>query len=90
MSFFKNYLKGWHFRTNRPSLEPNSTVDVFMAEHDGDVGIAFIGDTRLQIEGAKPEHKEKQVRVAITEFDSNRSVGRGEFVDVVGESSYSG
>lgn len=90
MSFFKNYLKGWNFRTNRPSLEPNSTVDVFMAEHDGNVGIAYIGDSRLRIEGAQPAHKEKQVRVRVTEFDRSQSVGRGEFVEVVGESSYSG
>lgn len=52
------------------------------------VGLANIGDTKLYIEGAGPEHVEKRVRVEVTEFDESASVGRGTLRSVVGESSY--
>ncbi|HMB50068.1 DUF7513 family protein [Natronoarchaeum rubrum] len=92
MSFLKKYTKGWSFRTTSPSLEPGSTVDVFLAEYDAaeDAGLAFVGDTKLYVEGATPEHVEQQVRVEVAEYDSNGGVGRGEFVEVVGDSSYAG
>ena len=92
MSLFDKYLKGWSFRTTRPSLEPGSTIDVFLAEYDAveDAGLAYLGDTKLHVEGATPEHVEQQIRVKVTEFDSNGGVGRGEFVEVVGDSSYAG
>ncbi|WP_247730969.1 DUF7513 family protein [Halovivax limisalsi] len=54
------------------------------------VGVADIGDTRLYVEGVGPEHVDVQVRVRITEFDASTATGRGEFVSVVGESSYAG
>jgi len=92
MSFLSKYAKGWSFRTTRPSLEIGSTIDVFLAEYDAveEAGLAFVGDTKLYVEGATPEHVEQQVRVDITEYDSNGGVGRGEFVEVVGDSSYAG
>ncbi|QZA88858.1 TRAM domain-containing protein [Salinarchaeum sp. IM2453] len=90
MSFFKKYLKGWKFRTGRPTLDVDSTVDVFVSEHDGQRGLARIGDTQLYVNDLPKKHKGKQVRVRVTSFDSDRSVGEGEFVKVVGESSYSG
>jgi|GEM_PF-227428 len=92
MSFLDKYLKGWSFRTTRPALDSGRAVDVFLAEYDAgeDAGIAYVGDTKLYVEGATPEHVERQVRVEVTEFDSNGGVGRGEFVEVVGDSSYAG
>lgn len=54
------------------------------------IGVADIGDTRLYVEGIGPEHVDLQVRVRVTEFDESTATGRGEFVDVVGESSYGG
>jgi len=92
MNFLGKYTRGWSFRTTRPSLDAGSTVDVFIAEHDAaeDAGLAFVGDTKLYVEGSTPEHVEQQVRVEVSEYDSNSGVGRGEFVEVVGDSSYAG
>ncbi len=91
MSVWRSYFKGWTFRTSRPSLVSGSEVDVFVSRYEGDgVGLALVGDTRLYVTGIEPEHVEKQVRVAVTEFDEEESVGRGEFREVVGRSSYTG
>lgn len=91
MSMLESYFKGWRFRSTTPSLTPGSEVNVFVNQYDGDgVGIANVGDTRLYIEGIGPEHVEKRVRVEVTEFDDDDAIGRGEFREVVGESSYAG
>ncbi|WP_255169458.1 DUF7513 family protein [Natrononativus amylolyticus] len=92
MSFLKKYLKGWQFRSTTPTFEPGQTVNVFVARYDEreGVGIARIGDTILAVEGAEPAHVELQVRVRVTEFDAETAEGRGEFLEVVGESSYAG
>jgi hypothetical protein len=92
MSFLSKYLKGWKFRTTHPTLQPGSEVNVFIAEYDPgeERGIAFVGDTRLYVKGAGPEHVEKRVRVAVREFEPDESIGHGEAVEVVGESSYTG
>ncbi|WP_222918765.1 TRAM domain-containing protein [Natrinema sp. SYSU A 869] len=90
MSFLGKYLKGWRFRTSRPALEQGSEVDVFIAESNGTSGRAYIGDTELVVEGAGPGTVEKQVRVRVTEFDETTASGRGELLEIVGESSYEG
>ncbi len=90
MSFLGKYLKGWRLRANRPTLEVGSEIDIFVAETNGTSGRAYIGDTELIVEGAGPEAVEKQVRVRVTEFDETTASGRGELVEIVGESSYSG
>ena len=91
MSFLDSYLKGWQFRTTRPSLEEQSEINIFLSRHEGDkTGVANVGDTLLYIDGVEPEHVEKRVRVEVTEFDQEESVGKGTFQEVVGESSYTG
>ncbi|MFC3957534.1 DUF7513 family protein [Halovivax cerinus] len=65
-------------------------TDAETAAESTGVGVADIGDTRLYVEGAGPEHVDVQLRVRITEFDESTATGRGEFVAVVGESSYAG
>lgn len=92
MSLLSKYLRGWSFRTTNPVLQPGDEIDVFLAEYDRneDAALAYVGDTRLYVDGAGPEHVELQVRVAVREFDPDDSTGYGEFVDVVGESSYAG
>ncbi|SEH15641.1 TRAM domain-containing protein [Natronorubrum sediminis] len=90
MSLFSKYLKGWTFRSTTPSFDVNDEIDVFVAESNSDGnGHAYIGDTHLIVEDAGPETVEKRVRVRITEFDESNATGRGEFLEVVGESSYS-
>ncbi|EMA36682.1 DUF7513 family protein [Halobiforma nitratireducens] len=91
MSMLSSYFKGWQFRSTTPSLEPGSEVNVFLSEYETDgVGVANIGDTKLRVDGVKPAHVEKRIRVAVTSFDETESVGHGEFRGVVGESSYTG
>ena len=90
MSFFKKYLKGWQFRSSRPTFQSGDEIDVFVAESNGTSGHAYVGDTHLIIEGAGPETVEKRVRVRVTDFDESDATGRGEFLEVVGQSSYTG
>ena len=89
MSLLEKYLKGWSFRTNTPSLEPGATVNVFVTEYDpaSGEGIAFVGDTELRVEEFDPEALDSLVAVRVVEFDAERSVGRGEFREVVGETA---
>ncbi|SDR26736.1 DUF7513 family protein [Natronobacterium texcoconense] len=89
MSLLEKYFKGWQFRSTTPSLEPGTEVNVFVSRYDGDgIGVVNVGDTRLYVEGVDPAHVEKRVRVEVTSFDEEKSTGRGEFREVVGESSY--
>ncbi|GAB3675252.1 DUF7513 family protein [Halopiger thermotolerans] len=98
MSLFGKYLRGWRFRSSKPSLEVGDEIAVFVAESNNvfgdesndDEGHAYIGDTHLVIEGAGPETVERRVRVRVTEFDEATARGRGEFLEIVGESSYTG
>ncbi|SIR61581.1 DUF7513 family protein [Natronorubrum thiooxidans] len=91
MSLFKKYFKGWTLRTTTPSFEVGDEINVFVAASNSDGnGHAYIGDTHLLIEGAGPQTVEKRVRIRVTEFDETDATGRGEFLEVVGESSYSG
>lgn len=92
MSILSKYLKGWSFRTTKPTLQPGKEVNVFLAEYDReeDAALALVGDTRLYVSEAGPEHVGKRVRVAVREFQPDDSIGFGEFVEVVGESSYAG
>ena len=88
MSFFKKYLKGWQFRDSRPSFESGDEIAIFVAESNGTDGHAYVGDTHLIVEGAGPETVEKRVRARVTDFDASDATGRAEFLEVVGESSY--
>ena len=90
MSFLSKYLTGWRFRSSRPSLTEGDEVNVFVAESNGTDGHAYVGDTHLIVEGAGPETVEKRVRVRVTDFDETDATGRGEFLEIVGESSYTG
>ncbi|SFC41496.1 TRAM domain-containing protein [Halobiforma haloterrestris] len=91
MSVFDKYFKGWHFRDSSPSLSTGDELSVFIAESNSNrEGHAYIGDTHLIVEGAGPETVEKRVKVRVTEFDETSATGRGEFVEIVGESSYTG
>lgn len=92
MSIFSKYLKGWSLRTTHPTLQPGTEINVFLAEYDPDedAALALVGDTRLYVSGTEPEHVGKRVRVAVRKFQPDESVGHGEFVEVVGESSYAG
>ncbi|ELY93795.1 TRAM domain-containing protein [Natrialba hulunbeirensis JCM 10989] len=89
MSIFTKYLKGWQFRDTTPSLTVGDELDVFVAEANSDGnGHVYIGDTHLLVEGAGQATVEKRVRVRVTEFDEEAATGRGEFIEIVGESSY--
>ncbi len=89
MSLLEKYLKGWRFRSDRPDLPVNEEVAVFVTERNSDgTGVAQIGDTTLYVEGVESEHLEKRLLVHVTEYDPQEGVGRGEFREVVGESSY--
>lgn len=89
MSLFGKYFAGWTFRSSEPSFEAGDEIDVFVAETNGtDAGLAYVGDSQLIVDGAGPEAVEKRVRVRITEFDETDATGRGEFLEIVGESSY--
>lgn len=92
MSLLGQFFQGMSFRSTHPTLQPDSEVNVFLAEYDPseDAAVAYIGDTRLYVSGTDPEHAGLRVRVAVKEFQPDESIGRGELLEVVGESSYAG
>ncbi|MFC6904173.1 DUF7513 family protein [Halalkalicoccus tibetensis] len=92
MSMLSKYLKGWSLRTTKPTLQPGKEINVFLAEYDREEGsgLALVGDTRLYVSDAEPEHVGMRVRVAVREFQPDDSVGYGQLVEVVGGSSYAG
>ncbi len=89
MSLFTKYLKGWTFRSTTPSFDVGDEIAVFIAETNSEGhGHAYVGDTEFTVEGAGLDTVEKRVLVRVTEFDETTATGRGEFLEVVGESSY--
>lgn len=92
MSVFEKFFAGWRFRTSKPALTPGSEVNVFINRYDEatGTGVARIGDTLLYVDDTGPEHVGLRARVRVTDFDESNASGEGEFVEVVGESSYAG
>lgn len=90
MSLFGTYFSGWQFRTTKPRLEPGQEVTLVVTDydHEADVAVARVGDTRIHIEGTQPDIVDMNVRVEITDFDDTDHVGTAELIEVVSETMY--
>lgn len=78
MTVLSKFLHGWQFRTATPSLETGAELTVQVTGYDRGEGaaVARIGDTRLLIDGAGPDHVDGLARITVTEFDDEAHVGR--------------
>lgn len=89
MSFLSKYLRGWSFRTNRPTFESGQEITAVITGVDGDgVAVARIGDTMLRVEDAPETALDARTRLRVTEFDDAKFTGTAEFVDVLGEGAF--
>lgn len=88
MSLLEKYLKGWSFRTSRPSFEPDEELTVIVSEYDDGSPVARIGDTVLHVDDVPPNAIDRRVRVRVTEFDENEHDGRATYLETVGETAF--
>lgn len=89
MNFITKYLKGWSFRTNRPTFDSGQEITAVITGVDGNgVAIARIGDSKLQVENAPKTAIDARARLKVTTFDDAESTGTAEFLDVVGEGTF--
>lgn len=89
MSLLKKYLKGWSFRTTRPTFEAGEEISVFITGSEDGSAIARIGDTKLRVQNVPDgEMIDTRVRLRVTQFNENDHVGEAEYVETVGESAF--
>lgn len=88
MSLLGKYLKGWSFRTSRPSFDVDDEIQVFLTGvQDGDV-VARVGDTIIRVPDADTAYVDTRCRIRITEFDDGEATGEATFVEKVGGSAF--
>jgi hypothetical protein len=89
-SFWKQYLKGWTFRSATPAVSPGDEHIVFVSRYDDSTGenIIHTGDTQIRVENEDSDISGKKVRIRVTDFDANEHLGHAEVLEVVGEATY--
>jgi hypothetical protein len=88
MSLLDKFREGWEFRTTRPAFDSGDELSAFVTGYDGGSAVVRIGDTKLRLPEAPAGLLDKRVLLRVTEFDDDRSVGEGEYLDTVGESAF--
>lgn len=88
MSFLSKFRQGWGFRTTRPAFGRGEELSAFVTGYEGDSAVVRIGDTKLRLPDAPDGLLDRRVRLRVTEFDDDRGVGEGEYLDTVGESAF--
>ncbi|WP_338739539.1 DUF7513 family protein [Haloplanus salilacus] len=88
MSLLGKYLRGWSFRTSRPSFDVDDEIEVFLTGVENGTVVARVGDTIIRVPDADPEYVDTQCRIRITEFDDGDATGEATFVAKVGESAF--
>lgn len=79
MSLFKT----WTFRTARPTFEAGEELNVYLTAFDASSGRgeARIGDSILEVEGARPEQLDKLVTLKVASFDAQAHRGQAQVID---------
>lgn len=88
MSFLSKFRQGWEFRTTRPTFDQGDELSAFVTGYDGGSAVVRIGDTEVRLPDAPGDLLDKRVLLRVTEFDDDRNVGQGEYLDTVGESAF--
>lgn len=68
----KGLFANWRFRTARPSFEPGQQLEVYLTGFDEAAGrgLARIGDTILEVDGARADQVDTLVHLTVDSFDS--------------------
>lgn len=79
MSRLDAFLKGLEFRTSRPEYDAGDELDVIVTGREAGEAVVRIGDTKLFVADGHLS-VDDEVRIRVTEFDDDRSVGRAELL----------
>ncbi len=79
MSLFKT----WTFRSNHPTFEAGEEINAYLTTIDADTGRAEarIGDSILEVSGAKPEQLDQLVMLRVQSFDDQNHRGQAQIID---------
>jgi len=76
---------GWTFRTNRPAYAAGDELTAFVTGYQDGAARVRIGDTIITLPDAGSGLRDRLVRLRVTDFDAEKSTGRGELLGVVEE-----
>lgn len=73
----KGLFANWRFRTSTPSFEPGQQLEVYLTGFDESAGRgqARIGDTILEVDGARADQVDSLVHVKVESFDERAHRG---------------
>ncbi|WP_376695119.1 DUF7513 family protein [Wenzhouxiangella sp. EGI_FJ10305] len=79
MSLFKT----WTFRSAHPTFEAGEEINAYLTTIDADTGRAEarIGDSILEVSGAKPEQLDQLVMLKVQSFDTQSHRGQAQIID---------
>lgn len=79
MSLFES----WRFRSARPTFEAGEEINVYLTSIDGDTGRAEarIGDSILEVHGARVEQLDQLLTLKVDAFDASTHRGRAQIVE---------
>lgn len=81
MSFLKQYLKGWGFRTNQPTFDPGEEIPVFVTGFEDGTAVARVGDSHLTLLDTPEDLVGSQVTVRVETFDTSTFVGEATLIE---------
>ena len=73
----KGLFANWRFRTTHPSFEAGQQLEVYLTAFDpaSGKGQARIGDTVIEVEGARAEQIDTLVHLTVDSFDEQAHRG---------------
>lgn len=72
------WFSTWTFRSARPEFAPGDEITVYLTEYDQATGTgrARVGDSVLEVAGARAEQVDGLVELRVESFDAGTSTGR--------------
>lgn len=73
----KGLFANWRFRTTHPTFEPGQRIEVYLTAFDEATGKgeARVGDTILEVEGARADQVDTLVELKVDTFDGQAHRG---------------
>lgn len=91
MKVLDMFFSGWQFRSPSPNFEEGDEITVTLSDYDEkeESVYARIGDSTVYTDDSlSPDDIGKQVRLRVTEFESDDHTGRAEVLQIVSESEF--
>lgn len=83
MSLLEKYLKGWTFRTSKPSFEPGDEMELYVTDAEDGTPIARVGDSFIHISDGSAALVGTRVRVRVDRFDDDTHTGHATMLEPV-------